>query len=293
MFPIIWSVKILNVWRAVASFLSSRLPHCGLALLRESPWDRRQNKCHVCPCPGGAGIGGLQREKEENFHGGVSVLVVNHRSAGTSPDGGVSNATLVPLPFLARKFARCLSTVSPAGPTRQKQTRASGLACSGGGPKGTSADSRRCSPREVAGPCSRSWGSRSRSGRWDPRGQSSVCPALGRRGAGRCRSRPSRTAADHPFTQAQADRLIRQRDHPAPLGAANNLAPTLLGRTAEHQDVVVQLVDNPPGERGAMLGRPELGRAIGPAGVDHDHPAVAAQAQSLPHLFGQFLLQPR
>jgi hypothetical protein len=60
----------------------------------------------VRACHGGAGIGGLSRETEENSHGGLSVVVANHHSAGTIADSGVPNCDTYSFAVLRQFVAR-------------------------------------------------------------------------------------------------------------------------------------------------------------------------------------------
>ena len=86
----------------------------------------------------------------------------------------------------------------------------------------------------------------------------------------------------------QADRLAGQGEHPGKFGQADDSRAMLAFlRPAEDQNVVVQSPVDEPGQRGEVLDRPLLGRAVGAGGVDGDDAAVAAQAQVAPDALAQ------
>ncbi len=61
-------------------------------------------------------------------------------------------------------------------------------------------------------------------------------------------------------------------------------------RSAKRQHVVVEFGDDPPGQLGEVFDRPELRAAIGPARIERDDAAVAAQAEPLEHRVGRSLV---
>ena len=89
------------------------------------------------------------------------------------------------------------------------------------------------------------------------------------------------------FAQPEADGLGGQGNDARRTGTGGDLAGRLaLAGSAEHEYIVIELIDDLPGQCGAMFGRPEFCRPESPGGIQRHDPPVGPQPQIVPDPLG-------